>query len=134
MTAAKNRGLGKGLEALFNDVEINRDEIRSASTGANKEDAGEIMFIDIHEIRPNENQPRRVFDRDKIEELARSIETHGIIQPIMVIERETGYEIVAGERRWRAAQEARLKKVPCIIRDLTPEQNMLCLLYTSRCV
>ena len=61
----------------------------------------------------------------KRQELARSIETHGIIQPIMVIERETGYEIVAGERRWRAAQEAKLKKVPCIIRDLTPEQNML---------
>ena len=74
---------------------------------------------------PNENQPRKTFDEEKIGELADSIKEHGIIQPIVVRKKEKGYEIVAGERRWRAAIKAELTEVPCLIRELDDEQNML---------
>lgn len=119
MAGPKGRGLGKGLEALFNDVEINAHDSDKAAEGEG------ILFIDINQIKPNSKQPRKSFPDEKIEELARSIEVHGIIQPIMVRPSGEGYEIVAGERRWRAARRAALKQVPCIIRELTEEQNML---------
>ena len=121
MAAPKGRGLGKGLEALFNDVEINMHDSNHETDG--NQDG--ILFLDINDIKPNAKQPRKNFQEDKIEELARSIETHGIIQPIMVRPAREGYEIVAGERRWRAARKTSLKKVPCIIRELSEEQNML---------
>ena len=120
MAGSKGRGLGKGLEALFNDVEINAHE-----SGHPSENQEGILFLDINDIKPNSQQPRKNFPEEKIEELARSIETHGIIQPIMVRPSGEGYEIVAGERRWRAARKASLKQVPCIIRELSEEQNML---------
>lgn len=120
MAAGKGRGLGKGLEALFNDVEINTHD-----SGQRTDNQEGILFLDINEIKPNSKQPRKSFADDKIEELARSIETHGIIQPIMVRPSGEGYEIVAGERRWRAARRASLKQIPCIIRELSEEQNML---------
>ena len=129
MGTAKKGGLGRGLEALFTDVELNAEEINAApSRSAERkqtDEEGTIVFLDVHEIKPNENQPRKVFDPEKIEELAKSIETHGVIQPIMVMPIASGYQIVAGERRWRAAQAAKLKKVPCLIRKLSEEQNML---------
>jgi ParB family transcriptional regulator, chromosome partitioning protein len=120
MAGPKGRGLGRGLEALFNEVEINiHDTDRSA------ENQEGILFLDLNDIKPNSKQPRKNFSDDKIDELARSIETHGVIQPIMVRPYGEGYEIVAGERRWRAARRASLKQIPCIIRDLNEEQNML---------
>ncbi|MEL7656261.1 MAG: ParB/RepB/Spo0J family partition protein, partial [Bacillota bacterium] len=84
-----------------------------------------ILLLDINEIKPNSKQPRKSFQEDKIDELAKSIEIHGIIQPIMVRPAVEGYEIVAGERRWRAARKASLKQIPCIVRELSEEQNML---------
>lgn len=120
MAAPKARGLGKGLEALFNDVEIN-----TRDTGRSADNQEGILFLDLNDIKPNSRQPRKNFPDDKIDELARSIETHGIIQPIMVRPAGEGYEIVAGERRWRAARRASLKQIPCIVRELTEEQNML---------
>lgn len=130
--AAKNRGLGKGLEALFSDVEIDaansRERLPEFSLpveGEGVEPGNGIHFIDLNEIKPNSNQPRKRFDDDKISELAESIRMHGIIQPIMVRRSEKGYEIVAGERRWRAARQAELKKVPCLVRELDEQQNML---------
>ena len=122
MPAIKGRGLGKGLEALFSDVEISTQE---TNAGDLNEKEGGILFLDVNDIKPNANQPRKNFSEEKIEELAKSIEIHGIIQPIMVRSSGQGYEIVAGERRWRAARRASLKKVPCIIRELDEEQNML---------
>ena len=74
---------------------------------------------------PNVNQPRKTFNEDKISELADSIREHGIIQPIVVRKKKKGYEIVAGERRWRAAMKAGLAEVPCLMKELTDEQNML---------
>lgn len=117
---AERKGLGKGLGALFEDVNIDSTEIEGSE--ANKED---INFIEIDEIAPNESQPRKTFNKEKMEELARSIKTHGVIQPIVVRKQGSHYEVVAGERRWRAARIAGLSEVPCIVRELTDEQNML---------
>lgn len=120
MAVPKGRGLGKGLEALFNEVEINMHE-----TDRSTDSHEGILFLDLNDIKPNSKQPRKNFPDEKIDELARSIEAHGIIQPIMVRPSGEGYEIVAGERRWRAARRASLKQIPCIIRELSEEQNML---------
>lgn len=124
MAAAKSRGLGRGLESLFNDVEIDTEELKKGEAKSSGDENG-ILFIDVNEMKPNAKQPRKTFNEEKIEELAKSIELHGIIQPIMVRKSEKGYEIVAGERRWRAARRAGLKQVPCLIRELDEQQNML---------
>lgn len=125
---AKNRGLGRGLDALFADqapaVQPDRAD-RKDEEGSPAEGREAVSYIDINEIKPNENQPRKTFDEEKISELAASITEHGIIQPLVVRKRKRGYEIVAGERRWRAARKAELKEVPCLIREFTDEENML---------
>lgn len=125
MVAAKIGGLGKGLSALFQDIDMGPADVRNSENKEGLADENGILFLDINSISPNSKQPRKNFDNEKIEELARSIEVHGILQPIMVRRVGDGYEIVAGERRWRAARKAGLKKVPCIVRELTEEQNML---------
>lgn len=138
--AAKKKatGLGRGLDALFGDVEVaaTRDPAPSGKEMAKSSEAppvqeeetdagGGLRYVDINEIKPNAGQPRKNFDEDKLEELAESIDRHGLIQPIVLRAAGHGYEIVAGERRWRAARMVGLKEVPCIIRELTDEENML---------
>ena len=117
----KNTGLGKGLEALFADTGS------GVSIGAeNTSHEDEVANISIHRIKPNEEQPRKNFDREKIHELAVSIQQHGVIQPIIVCPEKNGsYEIVAGERRWRAAREAGLEEIPCLVRKLNDEELAL---------
>ncbi len=122
---AKNRGLGRGLDALFADQAPAVPPEREEDTQAQNNAKDTVQYIDINEIKPNENQPRKVFDEEKIGELASSITEHGIIQPLVVRKKKNGFEIVAGERRWRAARRAELKKVPCLIRDFNDEENML---------
>ena len=128
MAAPKRTGLGKGLDSLIKDtseaIDLDRNDIERVE---NVENAVEntVLFIDINKIKPNANQPRKHFNEEKIDELAESIKTHGIIQPVVLRKVENGYEIVAGERRWRAARRAELKEIPCIIKVLTDEQNML---------
>lgn len=117
--AVKKKGLGRGLDSLIINTDISLED-----TEKDVEIDG-LNRLDINSIRPNENQPRKVFDPEKIEELANSIKEHGVIQPIVVRNMGDGYEIVAGERRWRAARKAGLNEVPCIVRELTDEQNML---------
>ena len=135
----KARGLGRGLDALFGDVEVSPAKTRSApkKTGSaakteveTKDEAeelpdGGLRYIDINDIKPNASQPRKNFDEDKLEELAESIDQHGLIQPLVLRAAGQGYEIVAGERRWRAARMIGLKELPCIVRELTDEENML---------
>lgn len=126
--SVKKGGLGRGLDALFADVPVAEpeekdDDKKELSVSISEEDR--VRYIGIHEIMPNANQPRKVFSEEKIEELANSIQEHGIIQPLVVRQRNSGYEIVAGERRWRAAMKAGLTELPCLIRELTDEQNML---------
>ncbi len=127
MAAPKKGGLGRGLDALFADVPVKEPEKQEiAIPGEVKNDhLDSVKYIKIHDIMPNVNQPRKTFNEDKIEELAASIKEHGIIQPIVVRKHNKGYEIVAGERRWRAAMKAELSQVPCLIRELDDEQNML---------
>ncbi len=130
--AVKNTGLGRGLEALFGDVEIQfdpmtEDERKERDSKRRIEDENSILFVNINNIKPNEKQPRKNFDREKLEELAESILSHGVIQPV-VLRKEIegkGYELVAGERRWRAARIAGLKEIPAIVKVLTEEQNLL---------
>lgn len=129
---ARNTGLGRGLDALFGDVEIRMDDSleetgKRASGQKESSDENTIQYIDINQIKPNENQPRKSFDPEKLEELSHSILEHGVIQPVVLRkpEKGKGYELVAGERRWRAARMAGLKTVPALVRELTEEQNML---------
>ena len=123
MAAPKNRGLGKGLEALFSNSEIDTKEISIEKTEESQEKG--ISYIDINDIKPNENQPRKAFDEEKLDELAVSIKEHGLIQPVILRKVKKGFEIVAGERRWRACRKAGLKEIPCIVKDLTDEENAL---------
>lgn len=123
MAAPKKKGLGKGLDALFSSSEINTQEISINST--NKAEEKGISYININDIKPNKDQPRKSFDEDKINELADSIKENGLIQPIILRKSGKGYEIVAGERRWRACRKAGIKEIPCIVKELTDEQNML---------
>ena len=133
MAGTKKGGLGRGLEALFADsVPVTREvkPLETAAKPAKKsaekaEPAETVQYISIHDVKPNANHPRKVFDEEKIAELAASIKENGIIQPLIVRKKGKGYEIVAGERRWRASVKAELKEVPCIVRELDDEQNML---------
>lgn len=106
------RGLGKGIGALLSPDGIPE----------NKGDS--VVELKINDISPNDGQPRKQFDETALEELAASIKENGIIQPIIVQKKGTGYRIVAGERRWRAARSAGLKVIPAIVRDLTDQQTM----------
>ena len=109
----KKTGLGKGLDALFGGVEINEEEIQEkVNSGEEK-----VYSIKLIDIEPNRDQPRRIFDEDALEDLAKSIKTYGVIQPIIVNKKTDYYEIVAGERRWRAAKKAGLTEMPCIIKN-----------------
>ncbi len=105
------RGLGMGLSALLGDAP--RQQSGDAGEGR-----GGVREIDIARIRPNPSQPRMQFSEESISELAESIAQRGVLQPILLRPREDGFEIVAGERRWRAAQKARLHTIPAIVRDI----------------
>lgn len=124
--AKKNRGLGRGLDALFAEqAPIMPDNRVEAEEKSNSYVRDKVLYIDINDIKPNAEQPRKTFDKEKISELSQSIIEHGIIQPLVVRKSGKHYEIVAGERRWRAAREAELSVVPCIVRQFSDEENML---------
>ena len=118
---AKKTGLGKGLDALFADNTLLQQE--EEKTDELKEGEEIVKNIKLIEIEPNRDQPRKVFDNESLEELAESIKKYGVIQPIIVKKRENYYEIVAGERRWRASKKAGLTEMPCIIRDDDERKN-----------
>lgn len=104
------KGLGKGLNAFFTNMETEKEET--------------VREVKIKELRPNPYQPRKVFDKEAIEELKQSIIEHGILQPIIVRKSIKGYEIVVGERRFRAAKEAKFETVPVVVRELNEQQMM----------
>jgi ParB family chromosome partitioning protein len=101
------KGLGRGLEALISIGEESENDVKN---------------IKINEIEPNKSQPRKIFNDDKLNELAKSIEKHGIVQPIIVQKEKNSYRIIAGERRWRAAKIAGIKTVPAIIKDFNEHE------------
>lgn len=122
MPKNKHTGLGKGLESIFgSDVSQYLDDIQnnSAEAPGRKE-----IEIPVEEIRPNPYQPRKEFDKKALEELADSIKTHGIFTPLLVRKSVSGYDLITGERRLRAAKMAGLKTVPAIQVDFTEEQMM----------
>lgn len=110
MAVNKKTGLGKGLGALIETVETS--------------DSNGTLELDINQIEPTLGQPRKYFDTDKIEELAESIQKHGLIQPLIVSKDGEIYRIIAGERRWRASKKAGLKKIPVVIKEVTPKESM----------
>lgn len=113
MKQEKRRGLGRGLSALMADVEPAANETGEGTRRADR-------FVPVERIFPNPDQPRRQFTQDALQELANSIAEKGVIQPLIVRPRgEDGFEIVAGERRWRASQMAQLHEVPVIVREFT---------------
>ena len=119
----KKMGLGRGLDALFGEAALERSAERVAGGPSNVSGEG-YTAIAISDIHPNPSQPRRHFSEDSLEELAQSLKRHGLIQPILVRPHGQGYQIVAGERRWRAAQRAQLHQVKAIIRDLSDEETL----------
>ena len=111
--AAKGRGLGKGLDSLI-PVSIGEDKIIKDII---KKEGGSETIVDINKVTPNHDQPRKNFDKELLERLADSIKMYGIVEPILVQDKKDHFEIIAGERRWRAAKIAGLKEVPVLIRD-----------------
>lgn len=118
---AAKKGLGKGLDSLITD------KVGKPATKEEKpksEHAADAIIMDIKKVEPNREQPRKKFDEDALLELSESIKQFGVLQPLLVQERKDYYEIIAGERRWRAAKLAGLKEVPVIIKKLTEQQIM----------
>jgi ParB family chromosome partitioning protein len=112
----KATGLGRGLSALIDEA------VRPVKAEAAPSGPG-VRAIEIGRIRPNPSQPRQHFDEQAIDELAASIAERGVLQPILVRETSDGYELIAGERRWRAAQKARLHEIPALVREANEESS-----------
>ena len=118
---ASKRGLGKGLDSMIPDKIVNTKKSEESIVSEN---VSRESLININDIEPNKEQPRKHFDEDAIHELADSIKQFGIIQPIILQKKGKFYSIIAGERRWRAARVAGLKEVPAIIKEYTPQEIM----------
>ena len=128
MANKKKGGLGRGLDALFADVA----PLMEGKASSVKEDRSSfvdeenrIIYVDINNIKPNKSQPRKNFNEEKLQDLANSIKSNGVIQPLVVRKSGDIYELVAGERRWRASKIAGLKNIPCIVRNFDDKQNMI---------
>ncbi len=127
--AAAKRGLGRGLDALIPKSAVPEKNDTKAAPASQQTPKGEIpstegtvVKVKITKVEPNRDQPRKNFDEDALQELADSIKQYGIFQPILVQDRKDHYEIIAGERRWRAAKLAGLKEVPVIIKQYTEQE------------
>lgn len=124
---AVKRGLGKGLNSLI-------PEESNAATGTNTKVVEKVVEkevivkqpteikVNINSVEPNRDQPRKIFEEDALEELAESIRQYGVLQPLLVQKRDGYYEIIAGERRWRAAKKAGIKEIPVVIRDYSDQE------------
>ncbi len=119
----RRNALGKGLEQLFSDDNMTFEELETTIVDEAKKN-DEIIELDLSELRPNPYQPRKKFDEEALNELADSIKEHGVFQPIIVKKSIKGYEIVAGERRYRASKKLGLEKIPAIIKDFTDDEMM----------
>lgn len=122
----KKSGLGKGLDALIApDIKkTSAESTKRAALDKKTPDGNDIQTLRISEIEPNRQQPRKNFDEDALLELSDSIKQYGVIQPLIVQKIDDHYEIIAGERRWRAAKKAGVRKVPVIIKEYTPQEVM----------
>lgn len=121
MVAKRNKGLGRGLNALFEEVEVTVPVTEEVELSAEVEEKG-IKYIDVNDIKPNEKQPRKHFSEDGLNELADSIKAYGIMEPIIVRGTKGGYEIVMGERRWRATRKIGLTTIPALIKSIDDDE------------
>ena len=117
----KKKALGKGLEELFSNAAFNIDTLEDNIV---KEEANNAIEVNLSEVRSNPYQPRKFFDDEALEELAQSIKEYGVVEPVILKKSIKGYEIVAGERRCKAAKIAGLSTVPAIVKDFTDEEMM----------
>ena len=137
MMAGKKSGLGRGLDALFPEKTVQSKPKTTVKTAkqtniatpetkksSQHENSNGERMMKLSMIEPNREQPRKKFDEDALQELADSIKQYGVLQPLLVSDKKDYYEIVAGERRWRAARLAGLKKVPAIVKDYTDQEIM----------
>lgn len=108
------KGLGKGLDSLIPD--------KVGNVETDEEDKKNEFMVNINKVEPNKQQPRKNFDEDALLELSESIKQFGVLQPLIVQDKHTYYEIIAGERRWRAAKLAGIKEIPIIVKSLTPQE------------
>lgn len=136
--ASKKKGLGRGLGAIFGEEVINenvsRETLYSIDPNNNltaiKEsmkdiaEPGKEYMVKLSQIEPNSEQPRKTFDPEKLQELADSVKKYGVLQPLLVQKKGNRYEIIAGERRWRAAKQAGLKEVPVVVKEYSKQQAM----------
>ncbi|MBP3490192.1 MAG: ParB/RepB/Spo0J family partition protein [Roseburia sp.] len=123
MAAAKKGGLGKGIDSLIpNKVNNTKPVENTGEAKAKNEKVVEGILVSINKVEPNREQPRKNFDEDALLELSESIKQFGVLQPLLVQDKKDYYEIIAGERRWRAAKLAGLKEVPVIIKNLTEQE------------
>ena len=126
----KRTGLGKGISALFSDEALNEieskneDNVKEIDINLDISDKNKIVELKLTEVEPNIKQARKEFNYKKLEELAESIKTFGVVQPIIVAKKDTHYEIIAGERRWRASKLANLKTIPAIIKEDEELENV----------
>lgn len=129
------KGLGKGLGAIFGEdvVKENKEETEKKAKAKAKAEAkaaeemdekGRILMLKLDLVQPNKEQPRKTFDEEKINELAESIKNYGVLQPLLVQKNDSFYEIIAGERRWRAAKAAGLKEVPAVLKEYSKQEAM----------
>ena len=119
----QRQALGKGLEALFSDEITSFDEMEETIIDEAKKN-NEVVELPLSELRPNPYQPRKIFDDEALNELASSIKEHGVFQPIIVKKTIKGYDIVAGERRYRASKKVGLETIPAIVKDFSDEEMM----------
>ena len=127
------KGLGKGLGAIFGEdvVKENKEETEKkakakaeAKVAEEMDEKGRILMLKLDLVQPNKEQPRKTFDEEKINELAESIKNYGVLQPLLVQKNDSFYEIIAGERRWRAAKAAGLKEVPAVLKEYSKQEAM----------
>ena len=127
------KGLGKGLGAIFGEdvVKENKEETEKkakakaeAKAAEEMDEKGRIPMLKLDLVQPNKEQPRKTFDEEKINELAESIKNYGVLQPLLVQKNDSFYEIIAGERRWRAAKAAGLKEVPAALKEYSKQEAM----------
>lgn len=121
MAAAKKGGLGKGIDSLIPNKVSKPEPVKMEGTVKN-EKVVEGVLVNINKVEPNREQPRKSFDEDALVELSESIKQFGVLQPLLVQDKKDYYEIIAGERRWRAAKLAGLKEVPVIIKELSEQE------------
>ncbi len=124
--AARKGGLGKGLDSLITDRRgsIAKEAETVSAEKDEKKENGNPLMVKLSEVEPNREQPRKHFDEESLQELADSIKKYGIIQPLLVEKKEKYYEIIAGERRWRAAKLAGLKEIPVMIKEISEQEKM----------